>query len=75
MIIDCVVDYVKSNRKNPLKVFKFIVLDSKANQTITITKSHHFNDNASIFWLYAGAHAVHLQINGRILASAAFTLT
>jgi hypothetical protein len=56
-------------------VFKFKVLDGKANQAITITKSHHFNDNASIFRLYAGAHAVHLQINGRIVASAAFTLT
>ena len=56
-------------------MFKFKVLDGKANQAITITKSHHFNDNASIFRLYAGAHAVHLQINGRIVESAEFTLT
>ena len=75
MIIDYVVDYVKSNGKNAPKVFKFRVLYGKANQAITITKPHHFNDNASIFRFYAGAHAVHLQINGRILASAAFTLT
>ncbi|MDE0983830.1 MAG: DNA alkylation repair protein [Yoonia sp.] len=75
MIIDYVVDYMKSNGKTSPKVFKLKVLEGKADQDITIAKSHHFNDNASTFRLYAGAHAVHLQINGRIVASAAFTLT
>lgn len=75
MIIDYVVDYMKYNGKNAPKVFKLKVLAGKANQSISIAKTHHFNDNASTFRLYAGAHAVHLQINGRIVASAAFTLT
>ena len=75
MIIDDVVDYMKSNGNNAPKVFKLKVLEGKADQVITIAKSHHFNDTASTFRLYAGAHAVHLQINGRIVASAAFKLS
>lgn len=75
MIVDYVVDYVKSNGKTAPKVFKLKVLEGNSNQSVTIAKSHHFNDNASTFRLYAGAHAVHLQINGRIIASADFDLT
>ncbi|MFT5649477.1 MAG: 3-methyladenine DNA glycosylase AlkC [Yoonia sp.] len=75
MIVDYVVDYMKSNRKTAPKVFKLKVLDGKAHQPVTITKNHHFNDIASTFRLYPGAHRVHLQINGRIVASAAFDLS
>lgn len=75
LIVDYVVDYMKSNGRTAPKVFKLKVLEGKAHERIAYSKAHHFNDNASTFRLYPGAHKVHLQVNGRIVSSADFALT
>jgi 3-methyladenine DNA glycosylase AlkC len=74
VIVDYVIDYVKANGRNAPKVSKFKVLGLKANQSVTLNKKHTFKGDATTFRLYPGAHQVHLQVNGRILASLPFTL-
>ena len=75
MIVDYVIDFVKSNGKTAPRVFKIKVLDGKANTPITLPKTHHFDNTATTFKIYAGAHKIHLQINGRIVASQSFSLS
>ncbi|MDB9808842.1 DNA alkylation repair protein [Yoonia sp.] len=75
LIVDYVIDFMKSNGKTAPKTFKMKVLDGKANKTIQLEKAHHFDNTATTFKLYAGAHKIHLQINGRIVASQAFSLS
>lgn len=75
VIVDYVIDFVKSNGTNAPKVSKFKVLDLKANVPVTLRKKHTFKNNATTFTLYPGAHRIHIQVNGRVLASLPFTLT
>jgi 3-methyladenine DNA glycosylase AlkC len=75
LIIDYVIDFMKSNGKTAPKVSKLKVLTTKSNDPVALTKKHHFKDDATTFKLYPGAHQIHLQINGQIVASRAFTLT
>jgi len=75
LIVDYVIDFVKSNGKTAPKTFKMKVLDVKAGKSVQIKKAHHFDNTATTFRLYAGAHQIHLQINGRIVASQAFSLS
>lgn len=75
LIVDYVIDFVKSNSKTAPKVFKLKVLYAKAHQKITLSKAHHFDNTATTFKIYAGAHKIHLQINGRIVASQSFSLS
>ena len=75
LIIDYVIDFVKANGHTAPKVFKMKVLDAKAGKPIHLKKKHHFKDTATTFKLYPGPHQVHLQINGRIVATQPFALT
>ena len=75
LIIDYVIDFMKSNGKTAPKVSKLKVLTTKANTPTALSKKHHFKDDATTFKLYPGAHRVHLQVNGQIVASQSFTLT
>ncbi|WP_373635542.1 hypothetical protein [Yoonia sp. SS1-5] len=74
LIVDYVVDFMKANGKTAPKVFKMKVLKAKAGQLISLNKRHHFKDTATTFKLYPGAHVLHLQVNGRIIASTPFAL-
>ena len=75
LIVDYVVDFVKANGQTAPKVFKMKVLEAKAGQPVTLRKKHVFKDNATTFTLYPGAHALHVQVNGRVIATLPFTLT
>lgn len=75
MIVDYIVDFVKSNGKTAPKVFKMKVLEAKAEESFTLRKTHRFKDDATTFTLHPGAHHLHLQVNGRIVADAPFHLT
>ncbi len=75
LMIDYVIDFVKANGKRSAKVFKFKSLEGKLKTEITLEKSHHFDGTATTFKLHKGAHSIHLQVNGRIVASQAFVLT
>lgn len=75
LIVDYVIDFMKSNGKTAPKTFKLKVLDAKAGKPVSLKKKHTFKDNATTFTLYPGAHKLHVQINGRIVATQDFTLT
>lgn len=74
VIVDYVIDFVKANGSTAPKVSKFKVLELKPDQSTTLKKKHVFKGNATTFKLYPGAHRIHLQINGKIVASQPFTL-
>lgn len=75
LIVDYVIDFVKANGKTAPKVSKLKTLTAKAGQAITLEKTHHFKNDATTFVLYPGKHIIHLQVNGRIVATVPFTLT
>ncbi|WP_106743989.1 hypothetical protein [Yoonia maritima] len=74
LIVDYVIDFVKSNGKTAPKVFKLKQLEVQAGQTVSITKKHKFKGDATTFRLYPGAHRIHCQINGRVVQSLDFDL-
>ncbi|PUB13219.1 hypothetical protein [Yoonia sediminilitoris] len=75
LMVDYVIDFVKANGKTAPRVFKLKTLTAKAGDPLTVQKSHYFKDDATTFVLYSGAHRIHLQVNGRIVATRPFTLT
>lgn len=74
LIVDYIVDYQKANGTTAPKVFKLKLMEAEAGQRVEVSKQHFFKDTATTFRLYPGAHRVHLQINGRIVASQDFDL-
>ena len=75
LLIDYVIDFVKSNGSTAPKVFKIKSLSVKAGETVEITKKHRFVKGATTFTHFPGEHRLTLQINGKHFASHAFTLT
>ncbi len=75
LIVDYVVDFVKANGKTAPKVFKIKMLNAKAGKPVMLKKKHVFKDNATTFTLYPGPHQLHLQVNGRVIATTRFELT
>lgn len=74
LIVDYVIEFMKANGKALPKTFKMKVLKVKADVSTPIRKRHMFKDDATTFRLYPGAHQLHIQVNGRIIASTPFTL-
>ena len=74
LMIDYVIDFVKPSGKVSAKVFKMKMLNGKSHQKISLSKSHHFDGTATTFRLHNGDHKIHLQVNGRIVASCGFVL-
>ncbi|WP_458790225.1 DNA alkylation repair protein [Yoonia sp. MH D7] len=74
LMVDYKIDFVKSNGKISSKVFKFKVLQGKTDVEINLRKTHHFDGTATTFKLHKGAHKIHLQVNGQIVASQVFDL-
>jgi 3-methyladenine DNA glycosylase AlkC len=74
IMIDYVIDFVKFNGKTAPKTFNFKALTGKADVPIQINKTHHFDPTATTFRIYPGPHRIHLQVNGRIVASQDFDL-
>lgn len=72
------VDYILWRRKadggQAAKVFKLKQVVLPAGQDVRLSKSHRLKGDATTFRLYPGAHRVELQVNGRVLAEAAFEL-
>ncbi len=75
LIVDYVIDFVKANGSNAPKVFKMKALQAKANVPVTLKKKHLFKKGATTFTHYPGAHRVYVQVNGRKVAAADFTLS
>ncbi|MCC9599064.1 DNA alkylation repair protein [Stieleria sp. JC731] len=74
LIIDYVIDFVKSNGGRAGKVFKIGVTDLKRGATKSFSKRHKLHANATTFTLYPGTHQLSVQINGKIFQSVEFEL-
>lgn len=73
LMIDYIIHHKKANGDNRPKVFKWTHKTLAAGERLTLEKNHSMKV-IGIRPYYAGTHPVELQINGRVLASAQFTL-
>lgn len=73
LVIDYVVRYARAGGRASAKVFKWTEADLAPGATLTLTKRQTIRD-FSTRRHHAGRHPVDLQINGRLVASGAFTL-
>jgi len=74
LLVDYVIDFVKSNGSSTPKVFKLKKLSLKAGEKVIIQKNHRFLKDATTFTHYPGSHRLTLQINGQSCGSCAFGL-
>jgi hypothetical protein len=74
LAIDYVVHHVKANGTTSPKVFKGWVLDLAPQESRTLTKRHSMKPVTTRRY-HAGAHAIDISINGKVVASATFTLS
>lgn len=73
LLIDYVVHFVRKNKKQGAKVFKWRTLDLGTGDTAIITKKHSFKAS-TVRALYPGTHFIEMQINGVLVASTAVEL-
>lgn len=74
LAIDYAVHHVKADGRTTPKVFKGWQLELPARGTLTLTKRHSLRPVTTRRY-HAGRHGLAVQVNGRVLAEAAFTLT
>lgn len=65
LLIDYVVEFVKSNGSLAPKVFKLKSVELGKNESLTLNKQHRLLANATTYRLYPGKHFLTLQINGQ----------
>lgn len=75
VLVDYRIGFARPSGKMAEKVFKLKVATVKAGVPLVLKKSHKLKGGASTFTLYAGAHDITVQVNGRDVARASFTLT
>lgn len=73
LVVDFVVHFVKAKGKTSAKVFKWTTTTLPAGATVTLQKSLSMKPVTTRVY-YPGRHRVDVQVNGQILASAAFDL-
>lgn len=73
LAVDYVVHHVRANGGASPKVFKGWTLDLAPGETRALSKRHPLRP-VTTRRLYPGVHRVELQVNGRVLAAASFTL-
>jgi 3-methyladenine DNA glycosylase AlkC len=74
LVIDYVIDFVRSNGSTSPKVHKLKSTQVRAGATTNFSKSHHFKANATTVKLYPGVHKLTLQINGQSFDTCNFEL-
>ncbi len=74
LVVDFVVHFVKARDKTSAKVFKWTTVVLPAGATVALQKTLSMKPVTTRVY-YAGRHRVDVQVNGQILASAAFDLT
>lgn len=74
LAIDYAVHHVKADGSSSPKVFKGWTLTLPAHGRVLLSKQHSLRPVTTRRY-HAGLHAVELQVNGKIVARAAFTLT
>lgn len=73
LAVDYVVHHVKANGSSSPKVFKGWKLELAARATRRLEKAHSLKPITTRVY-YPGVHRVELQVNGKVVAEAAFTL-
>lgn len=73
LIIDYIVDYRKKNGGLSPKVFKLKEIILAAGKEILIKKTQYMKDYTTRKH-YPGRHRLHIQVNGKIMASTSFNL-
>lgn len=73
LVVDYVVHHVKANGDTSPKVFKGWTLELGAGETRRLAKSHSLRPITTRRY-YPGRHRIALQVNGQVVAEAAFTL-
>lgn len=74
VLVDYVIWFRKSDGSLAPKVFKLKQAEIAQGAALTLQKSHKLKWDATTFRLYPGAQKLGLQVNGRIVAEAGFTL-
>lgn len=75
LMVDYVIDFVKSNGQRSPKVHKLEQVVLTKGQSLLIKKRHPLRANATTFTLYPGIHHLTLQINGKRYGTQSFTLS
>jgi 3-methyladenine DNA glycosylase AlkC len=73
LAVDYAVHHVKADGSTSPKVFKGWNIELPARTTLALTKSHSLKP-VTIRRYHAGRHRITLQVNGKTMAEAAFTL-
>lgn len=74
LMVDYVIDFVKSNGTRSPKVHKLKIVLLETGSRMTFTKRHLFHANATTYRLYPGIHRLSLQINGKQFGQRSFEL-
>lgn len=75
LLVDYAIGFVKADGQRKPKVFKLKQLALKAGETVVLRKRHRLKADATTYRLYAGEHAVLVQINGVERGAGCFDLT
>ncbi|OYP37487.1 hypothetical protein [Rhodopirellula sp. MGV] len=74
LIVDYVIDFVKSHGGTAGKVFKIGVTTLDRGKSKTFAKRHKLHANATTFTLYPGTHRISVQVNGKVYQTVEFEL-
>ena len=73
LVIDYAIDFLRSNNQHNRKVFKLKTISAKKGEEVSVRKSYSFKAITTRRY-YPGEHKLHIQVNGKIIASANFEL-
>jgi len=74
VMVDYVLHFHRPSGRPGRKVFKLKQAQVTAGSPLVVQKKHKLKGDATTFSLHPGPHRVELQVNGRIVAEAAFEL-
>ncbi|MDA0657901.1 MAG: hypothetical protein O3C60_03600 [Planctomycetota bacterium] len=74
LVIDYIIDYLKSNGTHSPKVHKLKPISLSKGESTTIKKRHLLRANATTYTLYPGSHFLSIQINGQLFGRLSFEL-
>ena len=75
VLIDYILEFYRPAGKTRRKVFKLKQTNVPTSGALRLIKKHPLKGNASTFTLHPGPHRVFLQVNGRVRAETAFSLS
>lgn len=75
LVVDYAIDFVKAGGKRSTKVYRAAKLTLKKGEKRTVSKSHKLHAQATTYQLYAGEHALTIQINGQAVGTQPFSIS